>query len=261
MVPVNGNNSQGVLVVFMEPAVHVKHIETYAGGSGGGVDVMTHGHIVMMTDVEMMNGQGQYARVVVVQGEYQATSTPPMKMMKWVGKRVVPGGHVRIVQKMNADVEKLWRKTMILCGYKNVVVEDEGITCEKLPWDANATVPLHQEKNGGNAWKIRDDEEEEMIDEEDLLQEDDMVRPVPGKQGEDSGCAPTKKACANCTCGKAEGKVTKLTKEMIENPTTGCGSCALGDAFRCAGCPYRGLPAFEPGKKIELPPDFLVDDL
>jgi len=28
--------------------------------------------------------------------------------------------------------------------------------------------------------------------------------------------------------------------------------CGLGDAFRCAGCPYRGLPAFEMGKKIEL---------
>ena len=37
-----------------------------------------------------------------------------------------------------------------------------------------------------------------------------------------------------------------------------CLQCSLGDAFRCGGCPYRGLPAFEMGKKIELPPDFLV---
>ena len=40
-----------------------------------------------------------------------------------------------------------------------------------------------------------------------------------------------------------------------------CLQCGLGDAFRCGGCPYRGLPSFEMGKKIELPSDFLAVDL
>jgi len=39
-----------------------------------------------------------------------------------------------------------------------------------------------------------------------------------------------------------------------------CAQCGLGDAFRCAGCPYRGLPSFAPGQKIELPADFLTAD-
>lgn len=42
----------------------------------------------------------------------------------------------------------------------------------------------------------------------------------------DCGVASTKKACKNCTCGRAEGQMEKLdlTPEMLENPQSGCGS-------------------------------------
>lgn len=82
-----------------------------------------------------------------------------------------------------------------------------------------------------------------------------------------------KKACKDCSCGlkeeeetEIEGvrmqqeKVVKLNEdELTEIDFTiegkkvgGCGSCTLGDAFRCSGCPYLGLPAFKPGQPISL---------
>lgn len=46
----------------------------------------------------------------------------------------------------------------------------------------------------------------------------------------------SKQACKNCTCGKSSTTATAFKSS--------CGSCSLGDEFRCQGCPYRGLPAF-----------------
>ncbi|XP_024383003.1 anamorsin homolog 2 [Physcomitrium patens] len=105
------------------------------------------------------------------------------------------------------------------------------------------------------------DDDEELIDEDDLLTEEDLKAPEIPKA---ESCAPTKKACKNCTCGRAEleekEEETKLTAAQINNPTSSCGSCGLGDAFRCAGCPYRGMPTFKLGEKITLGESWLVAD-
>ena len=96
---------------------------------------------------------------------------------------------------------------------------------------------------------------------DDLLDDDEILR-GSGLDVAPTACGPRttstkKRACKNCTCGLAQ------EQESEEKPAakSSCGSCYLGDAFRCPGCPYKGLPAFKPGEQILIPSEFLQDDL
>jgi len=111
---------------------------------------------------------------------------------------------------------------------------------------------------------------DDKIDPESLLTEADKTRPVPTCEPVDSRAPRRKRACKGCTCGLTEleeeerknGKVVLLdgsqNGEMMvvsrtENErlldaakkapkaTSSCGNCFLGDAFRCASCPYLGM--------------------
>jgi len=91
-------------------------------------------------------------------------------------------------------------------------------------------------------------------------------------------CKPNgkrRRACKDCTCGLREKiaaedaatrdeadrnlKTMKLGADdltevdfTVQGKVGSCGNCALGDAFRCDGCPYIGLPAFKPGEEVRL---------
>ncbi|CAI4045307.1 electron carrier DRE2 SKDI_11G2790 [Saccharomyces kudriavzevii IFO 1802] len=124
------------------------------------------------------------------------------------------------------------------------------------------------------------DVDNDSIEEEDLIDEDDSSKPMITMITCGKSKTKKKKACKDCTCGMKEqeereindlrsqqDKVVKFSEnELTEIDFTidgkkvgGCGSCSLGDAFRCSGCPYLGLPAFKPGQPINL--DSISDDL
>jgi hypothetical protein len=118
-------------------------------------------------------------------------------------------------------------------------------------------------------------EDDDLIDEDELITEADLARPViqpaecqpkPGKR---------RRACKDCTCGMKErleaedaAKRSSSDKTLnslkldaddlaevdftVQGKVGSCGNCALGDAFRCDGCPYVGLPAFKPGEEVRL---------
>lgn len=88
----------------------------------------------------------------------------------------------------------------------------------------------------------------------DLIVEEELVDPFDTYQkfSKETDCITKPKACKNCNCGRAEKENSGNQAKLDPNFKPECGKCYLGDAFRCAGCPFRGLPAFEPGQKIEF---------
>lgn len=122
---------------------------------------------------------------------------------------------------------------------------------------------------------FNDNDDEELIDEDTLLTKEEINRPlsIPFE------CAPRagkrRRACKDCTCGLAEKlaaedaarrsdaeaqlRILKLGHDelaevdfTVQGKVGSCGNCSLGDAFRCASCPYIGMPAFKPGEEVRL---------
>ena len=146
------------------------------------------------------------------------------------------------------------------------------ITCEKPSYNVGTSTQLKlsfakkKETLTGNAAKVWtlsaqdiNDDDVDIIDSDDLLDENDRKKPDPSTLK--SICGPKsgkKKACKNCSCGLAEDLANGVEAAQ---PKSACGSCYLGDAFRCASCPYLGMPAFKAGDKISLSDRQLKPDI
>ena len=83
------------------------------------------------------------------------------------------------------------------------------------------------------------------MDEDDLLAEEDRAEKVPVESDCGTGSDGKRKACKNCSCGLREILDEENAADAPPPAKSACGNCALGDAFRCAGCPHLGKPAFD----------------
>ncbi|KNE56502.1 hypothetical protein AMAG_02304 [Allomyces macrogynus ATCC 38327] len=140
---------------------------------------------------------------------------------------------------------------------------------KKALWTTSASAPA---QNGND---------DDLVDDDMLLDDEDRAKPTLAQLSKPSNCETRRKACKNCSCGRAEmeeqeeaaarAAPTKVTLDVTEDhpitnvvpPTvkSSCGNCYLGDAFRCASCPYLGMPAFKPGEQVTLGGNMLADDL
>ncbi|XP_029661283.1 anamorsin homolog [Formica exsecta] len=149
---------------------------------------------------------------------------------------------------LDKDLES---KNLLLKVYNNAK-DICKVLANKPSFEVGSSVPLSFTDKKSNVWKVDD-----LIDEDELLDESDFVKPDASSL---RVCSTTgkRKACKDCTCGLAE----ELNNKTIQEGTvkSSCGSCYLGDAFRCASCPYLGMPAFKPGEKVVVPDIHLTID-
>ena len=151
--------------------------------------------------------------------------------------------------KAHDDVDTKHSKNLLLRVYNDIDNISE-IVAEKPSFEIGSSVTLNFGKAKSNVWKLDSVDDEELIDEDDLLDESDIAKPNASSL-KVCGTTGKRKACKDCTCGLAEELSGKTVEEGT--PKSSCGNCYLGDAFRCASCPYLGMPAFKPGEKVVLP--------
>jgi hypothetical protein len=136
-------------------------------------------------------------------------------------------------------------------GFINVHAEGNIIIGEKPSYEKGSSIQLPKVSNQ-NLWEQTSNDE--FIEEESLI--DSTFYKKPELREDCSPKVSNKKACKNCTCGRAQ-----LEEKELQTTTSSCGNCYLGDAFRCGTCPYLGLPSFKPGEKISLVGSMMESDI
>ncbi|XP_041017252.1 anamorsin homolog isoform X2 [Juglans microcarpa x Juglans regia] len=190
---------------------------------------------------------------------------PSVPFFEEISRVLKPGGTIlihRTSQSATGETDKATsalERILLLAGFleAEVLGQKSMVRAKKASWKIGSSFAIKK------ATKIQINDDSDLIDEDSLLSEEDLKKPQLPLVG-DCEVGSTRKACKNCTCGRAEAEQKVQigpTVEQINNPQSACGSCGLGDAFRCSTCPYKGLPAFKLGEKVSLSGNFLAADI
>jgi len=213
------------------------------------------------------------------------TNVPyPPVLLAHIVRVLKPGGSVIIQLPSSADI----KRSLLFGGFENIQQVESSSKHEptemfnEVQFVANkpqirmtaAKLNLKSKSkpdSGAKLWSFgaADTMDDIGLEDEDALLDHETEKVTIPKTSimEDCGVGvgSSRKPCKNCTCGRAEkwnqeqenDNIKKDAKEM----TSACGSCHLGDAFRCASCPYLGMPAFDPAKTGDAVKLSMTDDI
>ncbi|XVE77814.1 hypothetical protein DITRI_Ditri13aG0092700 [Diplodiscus trichospermus] len=229
--------------------------------------------IIMQTSLARLPLESSYVDLVIFISKL--VGFPADELYAEIFRVLTPGGMLVIygsfhsgsneAEKVMSDIECKLLFTGFLegeCFQLKSIAQSFGVKAKKPSGKVGSSFAIKKTMKG--PLKIQMDDDSDLIDEDSLLTEEDLKKPELPPVG-DCEVGSTRKACKNCTCGRAEQeeKVQKLelTMDQLNNPQSACGNCGLGDAFRCSTCPYKGLPPFKLGEKVSLSGNFLTADI
>lgn len=194
----------------------------------------------------------------VAEGSFDAVvSSPALPFSEpffgFIFRALKAGGVLSLSIPTGTDVDI----ALLVSGFSDNVSEADGdrvsVVASKPSWDSGASAPLKKESSGASSgvWKLdANDGDADFVDEDALLENEEEKVVVDVPTSNDCADKPTKKACKNCSCGRAEEEAAGI--ETAAPAVSSCGSCGLGDAFRCSTCPYLGQPPFKQGDVVKL---------
>ncbi|KAK8702121.1 hypothetical protein V6N13_020490 [Hibiscus sabdariffa] len=166
---------------------------------------------------------------------YSSIEVPVDELYAEIFRVLTPGGKLVVYRSFQSETKEVEtvlsaveRKLLLaefLDGERFQLALAVGIKAKKPPWKIGSSFAI--KKSVKNPLKIQMDDELDLIDEDSLLTEEDLKKPqLPTVDDYEVGS--TRKACTNCTCGRAEQeeKVQKLdlTADQLNNPQSACGN-------------------------------------
>lgn len=226
--------------------------------------------IVLESEVTSQTNPTEFDGII-----YQSSLADNTQILSKLSSFLKSGGHFVLREANLQEREKEIFMNLTIAGFVDIKKESSQFCSVKPNWKIGSGQILPKKRSQGEekksttassnsssskVWALNasDITEEELEDESKLLEEEDLKIP---KQTFDCETGPKKKACKNCSCGKAEEEFQPEIKKPTETKTppakSSCGSCYLGDPFRCSTCPYLGKPAFKPGEEVKLDVDVI----